>query len=81
MEGYDFTRRIFGSLPEARRSLAAWLVEPQVREVVMESTKAESGSQACVVSLTCARSQPSYVRHGDGDRYDRRTNHFPLPRA
>jgi len=64
MEGYDFTRRIFGSLPEARRSLAAWLVEPQVREVVMESTKAESGSQAC-----------------DGDRYDRRTNHFPLPRA
>ena len=35
---YDFTRRIFGSLPEALRSLAAWLVEQQVQEVVMEST-------------------------------------------
>jgi hypothetical protein len=23
---YDFTRRVFGSLPEALRSLAAWLV-------------------------------------------------------
>ena len=35
---YDFTRRVFGSLPEALRSLAAWLVEQQVEEVVMEST-------------------------------------------
>src|SRR5439155_5414105 len=35
---YDFTRRVFGSLPEALRSLAAWLVEQQVQEVVMEST-------------------------------------------
>jgi transposase len=35
---YDFARRIFGSLPEALRSLAAWLVEQQVQEVVMEST-------------------------------------------
>src|SRR5262244_4162050 len=35
---YDFTRRIFGSLPEALCSLAAWLVEQQVQEVVMEST-------------------------------------------
>ena len=35
---YDFTRRIFGSLPEALRSLAAWLLEQQVQEVVMEST-------------------------------------------
>src|SRR5881296_1965941 len=35
---YDFTRCIFGSLPEALRSLAAWLVEQQVEEVVMEST-------------------------------------------
>jgi transposase len=31
-------RRIFGSLPEALRSLAARLVEQQVQEVVMEST-------------------------------------------
>ena len=37
-EEYDFTRRVFGSLPEALRSLAAWLVEQQVHEVVMEST-------------------------------------------
>src|SRR5437899_7228791 len=36
---YDFTRRVFGSLPEALRSLAAWLVEQQVQEVVMESTE------------------------------------------
>jgi transposase len=35
---YDFTRRIFGSLPEALRSLAGWLLEQQVEEVVMEST-------------------------------------------
>src|SRR6202049_4214653 len=35
---YDFTRRVFGSLPEALRSLAAWLVEQQLEEVVMEST-------------------------------------------
>jgi len=35
---YDFTRRIFDSLPEALRSLAAWLVEQQVQEVLMEST-------------------------------------------
>jgi len=35
---YDFTRRVFGSLPEALRSLAAWLIEQQVEEVVMEST-------------------------------------------
>jgi transposase len=35
---YDFTRRVFGSLPEALRSLATWLVEQQVEEVVMEST-------------------------------------------
>src|SRR5262244_752266 len=35
---YDFTRRVFGSLPEALRSLAAWLLEQQVQEVVLEST-------------------------------------------
>src|SRR5713101_2995054 len=35
---YEFTRRVFGSLPEALRSLAAWLVEQEVEEVVMEST-------------------------------------------
>src|ERR1700740_3563778 len=36
---YDFTRRVFGSLPEALRSLTAWLVEQQVQEVGMESTE------------------------------------------
>jgi hypothetical protein len=35
---YDFTRRIFGSLPEALHSLTRWLLEQQVEEVVMEST-------------------------------------------
>jgi hypothetical protein len=35
---YEFTRRVFGSYPEALRSLAAWLVQQQVEEVVMEST-------------------------------------------
>ena len=35
---YEFTRQLFGSSPEALRSLAAWLAEHQVEEVVMEST-------------------------------------------
>ena len=35
---YRFERRMFGSNPEQLRSLAAWLVEQEVEEVVMEST-------------------------------------------
>src|SRR5215467_10531857 len=35
---YQFERRIFGSNPEQLRSLAAWLLEQEVEEVVMEST-------------------------------------------
>ena len=35
---YQFERRIFGSNPEQLRSLAAWLVEQEAEEVVMEST-------------------------------------------
>ena len=35
---YQFERRIFGSNPEQLRSLAVWLVEQEVEEVVMEST-------------------------------------------
>ena len=35
---YEFTRQVFASSPQALRSLAAWLVEHQVKEVVMEST-------------------------------------------
>src|ERR1700694_2443634 len=35
---HQFERRMFGSNPEQLRSLAAWLIEQQVEEVVMEST-------------------------------------------
>jgi transposase len=35
---YQFERRMFGSSPEQLRSLAAWLIEQEVEEVVMEST-------------------------------------------
>jgi transposase len=35
---YQFERRIFGSSPNQLRSLAEWLLEQEVEEVVMEST-------------------------------------------
>ena len=35
---YMFERRRFASNPEQLRSLAAWLLEQEVEEVVMEST-------------------------------------------
>ena len=35
---YQFAQRIFGSNLEQLRSLAAWLVEQEAEEVVMEST-------------------------------------------
>src|SRR5467141_1117498 len=35
---YQFERRMFGSSPEQLRSLAAWLLEQEVEEAVMEST-------------------------------------------
>src|SRR5258707_6085880 len=35
---YQFERRMFSSDPELLRSLAAWLVEQEAEEVVMEST-------------------------------------------
>ena len=35
---YQFERRLFGSNPEQLRSLADWLLEREVEEVVMEST-------------------------------------------
>ena len=35
---YLFERRLFGSNPEQLRSLAAWLLEQEVEEAVMEST-------------------------------------------
>jgi hypothetical protein len=35
---FQFERRMFGSHPEQLRSLAAWLLEQEVEEVVMEST-------------------------------------------
>jgi transposase len=37
-EEYQFERRMFGSNPEQLRSLAAWLLEQEVEEAVMEST-------------------------------------------
>jgi transposase len=35
---YQFERRLFGSSPEQLRSLADWLIEQEVEEMVMEST-------------------------------------------
>src|ERR1700733_6217763 len=35
---YQFERRMFGSSPEQLRTLAAWLLENEAEEVVMEST-------------------------------------------
>src|SRR5215468_3674014 len=35
---YQFERRMFGSNPEQLRSLAAWLLEQDAEEAVMEST-------------------------------------------
>src|SRR6266850_4954494 len=35
---FQFERRMFGSNPEQLRTLAAWLLEQEVEEVVMEST-------------------------------------------
>jgi transposase len=35
---YQFERRMFGSNPEQLRSLAAWLLEQDIEEAVMEST-------------------------------------------
>jgi len=35
---HQFERRMFGSSPDQLRSLAAWLLEQEVEEVVMEST-------------------------------------------
>jgi hypothetical protein len=35
---YRFERRMFSSNPEQLRSMAAWLVEQEAEEVVMEST-------------------------------------------
>src|SRR5499425_387652 len=35
---YQFERRMFGSNPEQLRSLAAWLLEQEAEEVVMEAT-------------------------------------------
>jgi transposase len=37
-EEFQFERRMFGSTPEQLRSLAAWLLEQEAEEAVMEST-------------------------------------------
>ena len=36
--GFQFERRRFGGNPEQLRSLAAWLLEQEAEEIVMEST-------------------------------------------
>jgi hypothetical protein len=36
---YQFERRMFSSNPEQLRSLAAWLVEQEAEEIVMESRR------------------------------------------
>ena len=59
---YDFTRRIFGSLPEALRSLAAWLVEQQVQEVVMNRPHSTGNPSGEPWSGTGNRS----AKHGKG---------------
>ena len=41
---YQFERRMFGSNPQQLQSLATWLLEQEVEEVVMEST-ANIGNQ------------------------------------
>jgi transposase len=35
---YQFERRMFGSSPDQMRPLAAWLMEQEIEEAVMEST-------------------------------------------
>ncbi len=43
---YEFERRKFSSSPEQLRSLAAWLLEQEAEEVVMESSPMPSKSVA-----------------------------------
>ena len=42
---YQFERRLFGGSPGQLRSLAAWLVEQEAEEAVMESTA--QGRKSC----------------------------------
>jgi hypothetical protein len=57
---YQFERRMFGSNPEQLRSLAAWLVEQEAEEVVMESTAQywkPVGKRWKGIGSRCARSE------------------------
>ncbi len=62
---YQFERRIFGSNPEQLRSLAVWLVEQEVEEVVMESTaqywKPRVGSTGTVLETNTPEAGRQYA--------------------
>jgi hypothetical protein len=45
---FQLERRMLGSNPEQLRSLAAWLIEQEVEEVVMESTAQAGGRERCI---------------------------------
>jgi hypothetical protein len=53
---FQFERRMFGSNPEQLRSLAAWLLEQEVEEVVMESTAHQFGNHWNGIGRRYARS-------------------------
>src|SRR2546430_11448487 len=57
---YQFERRMFGSNPEQLRSLAAWLLEQEAEEVVMEST-AQYWKDRKSTRLNSSHSQISYA--------------------
>jgi transposase len=59
---YLFERRRFGSNPEQLRSLAAWLLEQEVEEVVMESTR--EGARRRSGTLHLAQAQSNRGRRG-----------------
>src|SRR6266436_5783957 len=69
---HRFERRMFGSNPEQLRSLAAWLLEQEVEEVVMESTvrywkpirEKREGAGGMSGSLHLAQAQSNRARRG-----------------
>ena len=50
---YQFERRWYGSNPEHLRLLSEWLVEQQVEEVVMESTRKRQSSGSPIRPSAC----------------------------
>jgi hypothetical protein len=74
---YEFERRLFGSSPEQLRSLAEWLLEQEVEEVVMESTAVTKQSKqkrtarmirqlrSLGYRIEAPNPQPSQAKRGD----------------